>query len=85
VEIVKGPDGPSGPHGKSKGVVEFFEVMKLDTPDDQSEYEKALLAYIEKYKDQPLAILTLANYYSTQGNNDKTLELIKKADTTNPG
>ncbi|GAB4150145.1 MAG: hypothetical protein Kow00107_00600 [Planctomycetota bacterium] len=85
VKIVKGPDKPIGPHATNKGVIELFNIMELEASGNVKDSETAYLQYVEKYKDQPIALLALAALYNKKGDKEKALEYIQKADKTNPG
>ena len=85
IEMVDGPQEPTGPYATNKGVQEFFKMTALETEGKLEEAKKAYTEFITRFKDQPVAIYYLAHIYLKLGDNDKTMELIKLADKTNPG
>ena len=87
VKIVKGPDKPLGKYAKTKGVIEFFEMTKLEDEKDDGlqKAKEAYTKYVKKYKDQPTAVLYLAAVTLKLGDEKGAKALIKKADNTNPG
>lgn len=85
VELVKPPDGLTGKYATNPGVKEFFGLIALETEGKLDEAKKAYTEFITRFKDQPVAILYLANIYLKQGDKEKATELIQLADKTNPG
>ncbi len=85
LKMVKGPDKPTGRYAGLPGVVELFRLAAQEAEKGFEEMKTAYRAYIEKYKDQPVAVYYLAALLLRHGEKDEALKLVKEADRINPG
>jgi len=85
LEMVKGPDKPTGRYAGLPGVVELFRLAAQEAEKGFEEMKTAYRSYIEKYDDQPVAVYYLAALLLRHGEKDEALKLVKEADRINPG
>ncbi len=85
IEIVPGPEAPTGPFADKPSVVALFEIRKLKTEGKLEEYEKALIGYKDKFMEQQLVYLELAAFYKEKGDKANCDLYLKKVDTLEHG
>ncbi len=85
VKLVKGPDKPIGPHANAAGVQELFRINKTEAEGKLEEADAAYTKYIEKYKDQPVAVYHHAALKLAMNDPNTAADLIRKAESIRPG
>ncbi|MFA4986531.1 MAG: hypothetical protein WC712_08110 [Candidatus Brocadiia bacterium] len=84
VELVKGPDAPTGPNAKNPGVVEFYKLTQMEDAGDADAALAAYWVFIKKNVNQPVAYYYAAALLLKKGDKDGATELIATADKQQP-